>query len=150
MLKTLKKFKSKKDNVCAKPGCNNQVKREKNGTVLNYCSSNCQINNYAPGSEYYDDELWETSPGHITSNQWGVWSPNQNDKPPPYSIEDDDFETFENVTPLWEPDDVLTSNTSNSSNSSSNPTDDFPIWLGSSIDPLWTPPSNNNNNSSRN
>ncbi|CAG8606563.1 12212_t:CDS:2 [Funneliformis caledonium] len=148
MLKSLKIFKSRKDNICAKPGCNNQVKREKNGTVLNYCSTSCQMNNYAPGSEY-EEESWEPptyTPEANTSNQWGVWTPD-NSRPPPYAFEDDDiFATNDRiqVTPLWEPDDAPPSPLSVSR---PNPTDDFPIWLGASVDPLWVPPSSDNNHS---
>src|SRR3954447_7551673 len=154
MLKTLKRLAQKKDNICARTGCNNQIKRERNGTEFNYCSSSCQISHYAPGSsELYDDFLDSPTYTSTSSNQWGVWSPNQDDAPPSYSSINKNNATFDNedifgsldnvkVTPLWENDDPPP-NTSNARSrsrysSSSKPEDDFPIWLGSTVDPLWT------------
>ena len=158
MLKSLRKFKSKKDNTCARTGCNNQIKRG-NGTEFNYCSSSCQRSHYAPGSSEFYDEISESPPYTFTSsNQWGVWTPDQDDAPPAYTsinnTKDELFNSLDDVqvTPLWETDDGPSSNTSNSrsSRSSSRPVDDFPVWLGSSADPLWTPSSSSNKNSSRN
>src|SRR5438045_8550534 len=87
MFKSLKKLTQKKENICARTGCNNQIKKERNGTEFNYCSSRCQMSHYSPGSsELYDDEFLD-SPAYTStsSNQWGVWSRNQDDAPPSYS-----------------------------------------------------------------
>jgi len=126
------------------------------------------MKHYSPGSsELYDDDFLDAPTYTSTSsNQWGVWSPSQDDAPPSYSsVNNNNNATFDNenifgslddvpVTPLWVNDDDPPSKTSSSrsrSRYSSSPKleDDFPIWLGSTVDPLWTP-SSNKNNSSRN
>ncbi|PKC05881.1 hypothetical protein RhiirA5_346204 [Rhizophagus irregularis] len=122
------------------------------------------MNHYSPGSsEFYDEFLDSPSHTPTSSNQWGVWSPNQEDSPPSYSTLNNDNDLFGSidnvqVTPLWEAEDDPPLNTSNSRNSrnsrnshrssSPNLVDDFPLWVDSQVDPLWTPP--NRNTSSRN
>ncbi|GBB91513.1 hypothetical protein RclHR1_18850003 [Rhizophagus clarus] len=118
------------------------------------------MSHYSPGSSEFYDELSGTPPYATSSNQWGVWSPNQEDSPPSYNSinnENDLFGSIDNVqvTPLWEADDDPPSSTSNPRYSSPPKLEeDFPIWLDSQVDPLWTHPQSGNsssrNSSSRN